>query len=214
MMCSLEFTCPSSGHSMLKCTFTCFSHMTTYNVHVIFPKLFHIITHFFPLQVFFSSSRPKPQSSKGDLVESAHQQIFVMYQKTNGCLNGHAAVPYMTKTMVSLSIDPNVSLDMSTSPDSSEPQRGMCLDIAIMDSAYFLSQIVLSLFVGSIVELFSSVTAYMVCALVFSLFAIVFGNRIVFTGQEMEMLKWLICRLTVSIVSDFAYFQRNADQSV
>lgn len=77
-----------------------------------------------------------------------------------------------------------VSLDM----DTSSPQRGMCLDMAILDSAFLLSQVVPSLFMGSIVQLFSSVTAYMVCASVLSLLAIVFSSRIVFTRQEMEQL--------------------------
>lgn len=60
--------------------------------------------------------------------------------------------------------------------------------MAILDSAFLLSQVVPSLFMGSIVQLFSSVTAYMVCASVLSLLAIVFSSRIVFTRQEMEQL--------------------------
>lgn len=65
----------------------------------------------------------------------------------------------------------------------------MCLDIAILDSAYLLSHVVPSLFMGSIVQLFSSVTSYMACASVLSLLAVVFSSRIVFTREEMEMIK-------------------------
>lgn len=150
----------------------------------------HVISSlFFPLQVFFSSSRPKLLSSKAELVESARKQISAKYQSTNGCLNAHAAVPSMTKAAVSSSHNSHVSLDVDTSPGSFPPQRGMCLDIAILDSAYLLSQVVPSLFMGSIVQLFSSVTAYMACASVLSLLAAVLSSRIVFTKQEMEMLK-------------------------
>ncbi|XP_026788367.2 solute carrier family 45 member 3 [Pangasianodon hypophthalmus] len=140
-------------------------------------------------QVFFSRSRPKRRSIRGDLAESAHKQISAMYRNTNGCLNGHAGVSSTTKSPVSSTLNSHVSLDMDTSPSSYQPQRGMCLDIAILDSAYLLSQVVPSLFMGSIVHLFSSVTAYMVCASVLSLLAVIFSSRIVFTRQEMEMLK-------------------------
>lgn len=168
----------SSGNNVL---FTC--------------KRFHI-THlgFFspPPQVFFSSSRPKLLSSRESLVESTHKQISGLYQETNGCLNDHAPTP----SAVSPSINSHVSLYVDASSGSYQSQRGMCLDMAILDSAYLLSQVVPSLFMGSIVHLFSSVSAYMVCASVLSLLAVVFSSRIVFTRQEMEMLKWLYCRLT------------------
>ncbi|KAF4093839.1 hypothetical protein AMELA_G00006420 [Ameiurus melas] len=139
-------------------------------------------------QVFFSRSIPKHPSIRGDLVESAHKQISAMYRSPNGCLNGHAVVSSTTKPTVSSSLKFHVSLDVTTLPGAYQPQRGMCLDIAILDSAYLLSQVIPSLFMGSIVQLFSSVTAYMVCASVLSLLAIVFSRSIVFTRQEMEML--------------------------
>ncbi|KAK2821627.1 hypothetical protein Q7C36_020970 [Tachysurus vachellii] len=137
-------------------------------------------------QVFFSSNRPKLLSSKEDLADSPQKQISALYRNTNGCLNGHAAAPSTTKPAVSPCL---VSLYVDTSAGPYQPPRGMCLDMAILDSAYFLSQVIPSLFMGSIVQLFSSVTAYMVCASLLSLLAVVFSSRIVFTRQEMEMLK-------------------------
>ncbi|KAK3536771.1 hypothetical protein QTP86_023013 [Hemibagrus guttatus] len=140
-------------------------------------------------QVFFSSSRPRLLSCRENPAESTHKQISGSYRNTNGCLNGHAVAPSASKPAVSPSLDSHVSLYVNASSVSYQPQRGMCLDMAILDSAYLLSQVVPSLFMGSIVQLFSSVTAYMVCALVLSLLAVVFSSRIVFTRQEMEMLK-------------------------
>lgn len=95
----------------------------------------------------------------------------------------------MTKQPVSSLLVSHVSPDVDSLHDSFLPQRGMCLDIAILDSAYLLSQVVPSLFMGTIVQLFSSVTAYTVCSLVLSLLAVILSSRIVFTRQEMEMLK-------------------------
>ncbi|KAI5093299.1 solute carrier family 45 member 3 precursor, partial [Silurus meridionalis] len=137
-------------------------------------------------QVFLSSSKPKLLSSRTDLIKSTHKQISAVHRNTNGYLNGRAVIPSTTKVAPSSSSNSYVSLDIDTSLDSHQPHRGMCLDFAILDSAYLLSQVFPSLFMGSIVQLFSSVTAYMVCASALSLLAIVFSSRIVFTRQEME----------------------------
>ncbi len=71
-----------------------------------------------------------------------------------------------------------------------EPQhsavRGMGTDIAILDSAYLLSQVVSSLFMGSIVQLFQSVTAYMACASLLSLVAVYFSSKIVFEKADID----------------------------
>lgn len=71
-----------------------------------------------------------------------------------------------------------------------EPQpsaiRGMGTDIAILDSAYLLSQVVPSLFMGSIVQLFQSVTVYMACASLLSLVAVYFSSKIVFEKADID----------------------------
>lgn len=136
--------------------------------------------------MFFSST--KLPFSKSDLV--SHKRVSAMYPSPNYCLNGHAVAGIaMTKQPVSSLLVSHVSPDVDSLHDSFLPQRGMCLDIAILDSAYLLSQVVPSLFMGTIVQLFSSVTAYTVCSLVLSLLAVILSSRIVFTRQEMEMLK-------------------------
>ncbi|KAM6311102.1 solute carrier family 45 member 3 [Podargus strigoides] len=69
--------------------------------------------------------------------------------------------------------------------DSVAPGRGICLDLAILDSAFLLSQVVPSLFMGSIVQFTQSVTAYMVSAASFGLVAIYFATKVVFDKSDM-----------------------------
>lgn len=63
--------------------------------------------------------------------------------------------------------------------------RGICLDLAILDSAFLLSQVAPSLFMGSIVQLSQSVTAYMVSAAGLGLVAIYFASRVVFDKSDL-----------------------------
>lgn len=65
------------------------------------------------------------------------------------------------------------------------PGRGICLDLAILDSAFLLSQVVPSLFMGSIVQFTQSVTAYMVSAAALGLVAIYFATKVVFDRGDM-----------------------------
>ncbi|NWU25227.1 S45A3 protein, partial [Dyaphorophyia castanea] len=70
-------------------------------------------------------------------------------------------------------------------PEPGAPARGICLDLAILDSAFLLSQVVPSLFMGSIVQFTQSVTAYMVSAAGFGLVAIYFATKVVFDKGDM-----------------------------
>ncbi|XP_004699891.1 solute carrier family 45 member 3 [Echinops telfairi] len=65
------------------------------------------------------------------------------------------------------------------------PGRGICLDLAILDSAFLLSQVAPSLFMGSIVQLSQSVTAYMVSAAGLGLVAIYFATQVVFDKNDL-----------------------------
>ncbi|XP_072522244.1 solute carrier family 45 member 3 [Salminus brasiliensis] len=149
-------------------------------------------------QVFFSSSRVKLPSSwdEQEVMKSSQMQSSTKYRSTNGFVNGHSvniglssSKPTLNKPAVSTSPNLHVSLPVDTPTASSPPPRGMCLDIAILDSAYLLSQVVPSLFMGSIVQLFHSVTSYMACASVLSLLAVYFSSKIVFDRADMEILK-------------------------
>ncbi|KAI4904861.1 hypothetical protein NFI96_018245 [Prochilodus magdalenae] len=141
-------------------------------------------------QVFFSSNRAKLPTSRDELdkIKLTQPQPSTKYKSTNGYTNGHP-VNIHSKPTVPTSTNPHVALSINTPPASSQPPRGMCLDIAILDSAYMLSQVVPSLFMGSIVQLFHSVTIYMASASVLSLLAVYFSSKIVFDRTDMEMLK-------------------------
>uniref|UniRef100_A0A803VAG9 Solute carrier family 45 member 3 n=1 Tax=Ficedula albicollis TaxID=59894 RepID=A0A803VAG9_FICAL len=65
-------------------------------------------------------------------------------------------------------------------PELGAPGRGICLDLAILDSAFLLSQVLPSLCMGSIVQLTQSVTSYMVSAAALGLLAIYFATKVVF----------------------------------
>ncbi|NXC31509.1 S45A3 protein, partial [Campylorhamphus procurvoides] len=80
----------------------------------------------------------------------------------------------------------DVSLMMMVGePDPAAPGRGICLDLAILDSAFLLSQVVPSLFMGSLVQFTQSVTTYMVSAAGFGLVAIYFATKVVFDKSDM-----------------------------
>ncbi|KAG9485469.1 solute carrier family 45 member 3 [Eleutherodactylus coqui] len=62
--------------------------------------------------------------------------------------------------------------------------NGICLDMAILDSAFLLSQVVPSLVMGFIVQMTQTVTAYVASAAAFGLIAIYFSNKIVFDKSD------------------------------
>ncbi|XP_056414012.1 solute carrier family 45 member 3 [Hyla sarda] len=63
--------------------------------------------------------------------------------------------------------------------------NGICLDMAILDSACLLSQVVPSLIMGFIVHMTQTVTAYVASAAAFGLIAIYFANKVVFDKSDM-----------------------------
>ncbi|NXT62863.1 S45A3 protein, partial [Chaetops frenatus] len=114
--------------------------------------------------------------------------------------NGHAGSLFSSSSSSSSSSSPaavsssalcvSSSCDVSLrimvgEPEPGAPGRGICLDLAILDSAFLLSQVVPSLFMGSIVQFTQSVTAYMVSAAGFGLVAIYFATRVVFDKGDM-----------------------------
>ncbi|CAL9697200.1 unnamed protein product [Knipowitschia caucasica] len=86
------------------------------------------------------------------------------------------------------------------SPSSTEPQddtdagfekRGVGLDFAILDSAFLISQVLLTLFMGMIVQFAQSVTAYMACSTIFGTVAIYFSGRIVYDQKDLSSYNML-----------------------
>lgn len=67
-----------------------------------------------------------------------------------------------------------------------EPERGIGADMAVLDSAYFLSQVILSVLMGSVVHITGTVVSYMVTAGTFGLLACFFVQFIVTCPEEMS----------------------------
>ncbi|XP_042589696.1 solute carrier family 45 member 3-like [Cyprinus carpio] len=136
-------------------------------------------------QVFFSTERRKIPLREEDLMLiRSEMPSSTKQKKTNGCVNGYpGTIPFQSNIKSSQSLDLHVSIALDPQPSA---LRGMGTDIAILDSAYLLSQVVPSLFMGSIVQLFQSVTAYMVCASLLSLVAVYFSSKIIFEKADID----------------------------
>ncbi|XP_026130868.1 solute carrier family 45 member 3-like [Carassius auratus] len=136
-------------------------------------------------QVFFSTERRKIPLREEDLMLIRSEMPSSTKQKrTNGGVSGYpGAIPFQSNIKNSQSLDLHVSIALEPQPSA---VRGMGTDIAILDSAYLLSQVLPSLFMGSIVQLFQSVTAYMVCASLLSLVAVYFSSKIVFEKADID----------------------------
>lgn len=70
--------------------------------------------------------------------------------------------------------------------ESGFEKRGVGLDFAILDSAFLISQVILTLFMGMIVQFAQSVTTYMACSSIFGAVAIYFGGRIVYDQKDLK----------------------------
>uniref|UniRef100_A0A8D0HFB6 Solute carrier family 45 member 3 n=1 Tax=Sphenodon punctatus TaxID=8508 RepID=A0A8D0HFB6_SPHPU len=104
----------------------------------------------------------------------------------NGHVGGLFSSPPAASSALCVGSPCEVSLMMMVGePDPAAPGRGICLDLAILDSAFLLSQVVPSLIMGSIVQFTQSVTAYMASAAGFGLVAIYFATKVVFDKSDM-----------------------------
>lgn len=83
-------------------------------------------------------------------------------------------------------LSPNGAEQQQEDIQSGYETRGIGLDLAILDSAFLLSQVILTLFMGMIVQFAQSVTAYMVCSAVFGAVAIFFGSQIVYDQKDLK----------------------------
>ncbi|KAK9966818.1 hypothetical protein ABG768_003908 [Culter alburnus] len=127
-------------------------------------------------QVFFSTNRRRNDLM---LIKSAE----IQQKRSNGCISGYPGgapypIPFQSNLHVSVTMDPHLAQPSAF--------RGMGTDIALLDSAYLLSQVVPSLFMGSIVQLFHSVTAYMACASLLSVVAVYFSSKIIFEKADID----------------------------
>ncbi|KAG7477717.1 hypothetical protein MATL_G00072620 [Megalops atlanticus] len=142
-------------------------------------------------QVFFACSKSLPSVDKKGAEKMMLPPGAVMQHYTNGHPGG---MPGPGPSLKGLADAPSLGLYVSLPMDTllvppsipPAPPRGMCLDMAILDSAYLLSQVLPSLCMGFIVHLTGSVTAYMACASAFSLLAIYFSGRVIFDKGDLN----------------------------
>lgn len=74
-------------------------------------------------------------------------------------------------------------------PDECEAafqKRGVGLDFAILDSTFLLSQVFPTLFMGTVVQLAQSVTAYIAFSAVFGAVAIYLAGHVVFDQKDLK----------------------------
>ncbi|NXP24531.1 S45A3 protein, partial [Scytalopus superciliaris] len=109
-----------------------------------------------------------------------------LFSSSSSSSSSPSSPPAAPSSALCVSSSCDVSLMMMVGePDPAAPGRGICLDLAILDSAFLLSQVVPSLFMGSIVQFTQSVTAYMVSAAALGLVAIYFATKVVFDKSDM-----------------------------
>ncbi|CAG0880239.1 unnamed protein product, partial [Darwinula stevensoni] len=65
-------------------------------------------------------------------------------------------------------------------------RRGVATDLAVLDSAFYLSQIILSLSVGYLVDLFHSCILYMIVSAGAGFIGIILASRLIFSPVQLE----------------------------
>ncbi|NWW57660.1 S45A3 protein, partial [Ifrita kowaldi] len=118
--------------------------------------------------------------------QNGHTGTLFSSSSSSSSSSSPSSPPSVSSSALCVSSSCDVSLRiMVGEPEPGAPGRGICLDLAILDSAFLLSQVVPSLFMGSIVQFTQSVTAYMVSAAGFGLVAIYFATKVVFDKGDM-----------------------------
>ncbi|XP_023853168.2 solute carrier family 45 member 3, partial [Salvelinus sp. IW2-2015] len=139
-------------------------------------------------QVFFSSSKSRP-SHPGDSDDHIHSKPLVPPDSIHIHGNRYPEGVNLPGAPLLSSTSPHVSLPLEREGEPIPlPQRGMCLDMAILDSAYLLSQVLPALFLGSIVQQSHSVSAYMASACSLSIMAMLCSTGVVFTRSDLHKL--------------------------
>ncbi|XP_054633868.1 solute carrier family 45 member 3 isoform X1 [Dunckerocampus dactyliophorus] len=71
-------------------------------------------------------------------------------------------------------------------PESGYENRGVGSDFAILDSTFLLSQVIPTLFMGTVVQFAQSVTAYMACSAILGVIGICLATHIVFDQKDLK----------------------------
>uniref|UniRef100_A0A8D0BSE9 Solute carrier family 45 member 3 n=1 Tax=Salvator merianae TaxID=96440 RepID=A0A8D0BSE9_SALMN len=135
---------------------------------------------------------PKYKSKEEDATQLDKKHCFLKNHLSGQKLpyqNGHSGGLYSSSpagSALCVSSPCEVPLRMMVGDaDSAATSRGICSDLAILDSAFLLSQVIPSLLMGSLVQFTQSVTAYMASATGFGLVAIYFATKVIFDKNDM-----------------------------
>ncbi|XP_051272441.1 solute carrier family 45 member 3 [Dicentrarchus labrax] len=142
------------------------------------------------IQAFFTSSKPRPPQLNKNVAVAVRTEPLISLgpatphaQGHTGGLSSPGAEPAVGSPHVLLFVAGGDTGDTDCTPFS---QRGMCFDMAILDSAYLLSQVLPAMCLGSIVQLTNSVRAYMASACCFSLLALLCSTRVVYSHADLQ----------------------------
>ncbi|XP_046882424.1 solute carrier family 45 member 3 isoform X2 [Hypomesus transpacificus] len=140
--------------------------------------------------VYFSSSKLKLAYPQGSDYPSYSKPLL---SPDLASLHGNSHPGGVTLPGASGSLTPlscQVPLQLERERGEGDPanmsQRGMCLDVAILDSAYLLSQVLSALCLGTVVHQAGSVRAYMVSACSLSLLALLCSTRVTFQLSDLQ----------------------------
>ncbi|NP_001080007.1 solute carrier family 45 member 3 L homeolog [Xenopus laevis] len=113
--------------------------------------------------------------------------------KHNGAPQGkekHIYIPHELETYTQDYPYPSNSILPAVQKETSQDnytQRGIGLDFATLDSAFLLSQVFPSLFMGMIVQFMENVTVYIASSVLFGVFAIYLASRVVFDQKDLKL---------------------------
>ncbi|XP_068615600.1 solute carrier family 45 member 3-like [Brachionichthys hirsutus] len=132
-------------------------------------------------QVFFPSSKPRSQRGGKKLASNCQVPL-----NSQGCTN-RLPLPGTESPagshLASLLVDGGDKSNGDCPPDL---QRGIGFDMALLDGAYLLSQILPAMFMGFVVEMAESVRAYMASACCFGVVAVFCSTRVIYSREDLH----------------------------
>ncbi|XP_071394744.1 LOW QUALITY PROTEIN: solute carrier family 45 member 3 [Centroberyx affinis] len=140
-------------------------------------------------QAFFKSPKPRAfQRGKSD--DPALSRSLLSSDPATLHGNGHPGgvtlpgeAPPVGSPHTSLLLEGDDGGEEDSAPVS---ERGMCFDVALLDSAYLLSQVLPAMCLGSIVQQADSVRAYTATACCFSLLAFLCSTGVVYSRADLQ----------------------------
>ncbi|GAB6027965.1 hypothetical protein CHUAL_002192 [Chamberlinius hualienensis] len=116
------------------------------------------------------------------LISAYHSQPDIYFPETICSKSSSTTTSIDDDSMEDDAIPDDISeeLRIEDNDEGKKHNRGFGVDLAVLDAAYFLSQTVISLFIGSIVDATQSVTAYIAIAAFFGAVSCFYSTTVVF----------------------------------